>query len=176
MDKNQDIWLFGYGSIVWRVDFPYAESATAYIKDKARRFWQGSTDHRGTPQQPGRVVTLISSPGEVCWGRAFRISSGDRHQALAGLDHREKGGYERLTLDIYLESGQVVKGFTYLATADNPNYLGDAPASLIASQIIASHGPSGSNIEYVAELRRALEHRADDHVIEIAALVAELGG
>ena len=173
---QNDLWIFGYGSIIWRVDFPYIEDHPAYICDWSRRFWQGSTDHRGTPEQPGRVVTLVPHHGEKCWGRAFRIASDDREQVLKDLDYREKGGYERLTLDLHFSDQQSVTGITYLATEANPNYLGEASVDEIASQVVIGHGPSGSNIEYVHRLHDALagNNTPDEHVAEIAGAVSEL--
>src|SRR5574337_1265397 len=76
MDRFADhtqVWLFGYGSLIYKVDFPYIERRPASIRHWARRFWQGSHDHRGTPQAPGRVVTLVPEPDAVCVGMAYLI-------------------------------------------------------------------------------------------------------
>ncbi len=174
---DDGVWIFGYGSLVWRPDFAYAESRPALIDGWARRFWQGSTDHRGVPGAPGRVVTLIEAPGEACWGMAYRIAGGDRDRVLAKLDYREKGGYRLADVSIRFAGpdGGAADGLVYLATAENPNYLGPAELADIAAQVRASCGPSGDNVEYVLRLAGALRALGaeDDHVFALEALLSD---
>ncbi len=169
------IWLFGYGSIIWKTDFDYDEARLAYVRNKSRRFWQGSTDHRGTDKDPGRVVTLIDMPKEDCWGMAYRIPATSVQKTIASLDHRETGGYLREIIILEFTTGQTSPGVTYVAKPDNPYFLGDAPLEEIASQIASSHGPSGSNIEYLFELDAALDNLGlqDKHVRDITNLLKQ---
>lgn len=168
-------WIFGYGSLVWRPDFPYLERRTAAIDGWSRRFWQGSTDHRGVPGDPGRVVTLVPEGGARCWGRAYRIDSGTGEEIFDRLAYREKGGYDRIVLDLrFAEPGEAsMPGFVYFANRRNPNWLGPAPLPDIARQVRRSHGPSGANTDYVLQLARALRGMGveDAHVFALADLV-----
>jgi cation transport regulator ChaC len=168
-------WIFGYGSLVWRPDFPYAERRHAVIEGWARRFWQGSTDHRGIPGAPGRVVTLVAETGARCAGTAYRVDDAVIDGVIETLEHREKGGYRREEIEIVLTDGAPprVAGLVYMATPDNPNYLGPAPLDDIAAQVLRSEGPSGPNIEYVTRLAESLRQmEADDaHVFALERLV-----
>lgn len=171
-----DVWIFGYGSLIWWADFAYAERRPAWIKGWSRRFWQGSTDHRGVPGSPGRVVTLVEAPGEICRGMAYRLANNRLSATLNHLDYREKGGYARLRLSIWFNERESVPGITYHATAENQNYLGEAEPAQIARQVLRSQGPSGHNVEYVLELEKALAamNAQDRHVSAVASLVRSL--
>ena len=70
------MWIFGYGSLIWRPDFDWIEAAPASIEGWERRFWQGSHDHRGVPDAPGRVVTLIPQANAYCDGMAHHEIAG----------------------------------------------------------------------------------------------------
>ncbi len=165
-----DFWVFGYGSLVWRPGIPFAENRPATVHGWTRRFWQGSTDHRGVPGAPGRVVTLVREPGSVCWGRAFRLDGRHRHGVMDYLDHREKGGYSLQEVNLRLmDDGTRVQGLVYVAMPQNPNWLGEAPLDEIAEQVRQSKGPSGPNREYVIALAEALRSMGaeDAHVFAL---------
>lgn len=161
------IWLFGYGSLIYKVDFPYLEKRPASIEGWARRFWQGSHDHRGTPEAPGRVVTLIEQPGAKCKGMAFRVSP----SVFEHLDVREKNGYLRFTTTLTFDNGSHGEGLVYIATEDNEAFLGHAPDEDIARQIASAVGPSGPNSEYLLRLAESLRALGDEctHTFSIEA-------
>lgn len=169
-DGHADIWLFGYGSLIWKADFDFLERRSAYIHGWERRFWQGSHDHRGTPEAPGRVATLIRAQGAVCHGIAYRITP----DVLAPLDVREKNGYlrEKVSLTFLDDNGVATEqseGLIYLASEDNPAFLGEAPLADIAQQIANAHGPSGPNKEYLLNLATALRELGakDTHIFAL---------
>lgn len=169
MAVDRHTWVFGYGSLIWRQDFAFLRERTAFILGWERRFWQGSHDHRGVPDLPGRVVTLIESPSARCLGRAFLVGQ----EVMNHLDHREKNGYQRHTVDIHFSDG-IEAGVVYIAPAGNHAFLGDAPLTEIAAQIRRANGPSGSNADYLKRLAHALRalQAEDPHVFELERLLA----
>ena len=163
--QHEPVWLFGYGSLIYKVDFPYVESRPARIKGWVRRFWQGSHDHRGTPDAPGRVATLIPREGAQCLGIAYRVTP----DTFSHLDVREKNGYLRFSTRMDFMDGDHATGLVYVATEDNAAFLGPADDQEIARQIAQSHGPSGPNHEYLLRLARALRELGDhdEHVFNL---------
>jgi len=157
-------WVFGYGSLIWKQDFPFLESRQGLISGWARRFWQGSHDHRGVEHDPGRVVTLVEAHGEQCAVRAFLVEAG----VFEPLDYREKNGYLRVAVDIAFED-KIVNGVVYRAPENNRAFLGPATPRDMAAQIKRCAGPSGSNRDYVLQLASALRKMgtADPHVFEV---------
>lgn len=164
-DQQEAVWLFGYGSLIFKAGFDYIERRPAHICGWARRFWQGSHDHRGTPGSPGRVLTLVREPGAACHGMAYLISPNVFEQ----LDVREKNGYLRLVKTLVFDDGSEAEGLAYIATQDNAAFLGEASDAEIAARIARSSGPSGPNRDYLlalADALRALDYD-DPHVFAI---------
>ncbi|XP_042502222.1 gamma-glutamylcyclotransferase 2-3 isoform X6 [Macadamia integrifolia] len=152
------LWVFGYGSLIWKAGFHYDDRLIGFIKGYHRVFYQGSTDHRGTPEYPGRTVTLEPCDGEVCY-----------------LEVREKQ-YDMQEPDA---STPAVSGIlVYIASPDkklNKNYLGPASMEEMANQIVHAEGPSGPNRDYVFQLEKALLKLGceDKHVMELAETVRQ---
>ena len=165
-------WIFGYGSLMWRPDFPHIERREGFIRGWKRRFHQGSPDHRGTPDFPGRVVTLLEDPANITWGIAYRLSTEDEAPVLEALDQREQAGYERIQLAVFEREGAdpIAQATTWIATPDNADHLGSAPLNEMVAHIRRAKGPSGSNEDYVLALDQCLAGMqiVEDHVRTLA--------
>lgn len=180
MSGDEPIWVFGYGSLVWRPAMAYVERRAARIEGWARRFWQASTDHRGTIEAPGRVLTLVEAPAAL-WGAAYAIDPAAWPEIEPRLEHREQQGYARLMIDAGLAAGEragpvvaTVRAHLYLATPANPYYVGPEALDATAAVVRRSHGPSGTNVDYVLELARALDALGARDP-DVDALAAALG-
>ena len=172
LDDDQQVWLFGYGSLIYLVDFPYLESRPASIHGWSRRFWQGSHDHRGTEENPGRVVTLIEQTDAICGGLAYLVEA----PVFRQLDIREKNGYLRVATEMTFDDGTQATGLTYIATPENEAWLGAASEYEIAQHICHAEGPSGTNADYLLDLAEALRELGlhDRHVFGIESHIRQI--
>lgn len=179
------LWVFGYGSLVWKPPAG-AEANTrlfGYIEGYRRVWYQQSTDHRGTPDAPGRVVTLVRDdrPGARVWGVASLLSQSNDPSELqricADLDFREKQYDSREQLDVFGADGSCLAkcAITYIGTPAGDNWGGERPLPEIAQIIATAHGPSGPNDEYLHRLCAAFREigsdRAEPELFELEALV-----
>ncbi|EDS26261.1 conserved hypothetical protein [Culex quinquefasciatus] len=182
--NEEETWIFGYGSLVWKADFPFEEQRTGFVKGFCRRFYQNSIDHRGTHDKPGRVVTLIQSkdPDAKVWGMGYRIGSADTQRVLCHLDHREKNGYDRHRVLFYpyppsdAQTNDPKNILLYVATVDNPSFAGQSDSlEAIAGQILSAAGESGKNPEYVYKLAEAMRQlypgEEDEHLFELERIL-----
>lgn len=173
------MWIFAYGSLTFRPSFPFLERRRAFVHGWARRFWQGSPDHRGVPEAPGRVVTLVEDARAVCGGCAYRIDVEGSEAVLAALDDRERAGFVRRMLPVHAEPDRApfAEAITYVADTTNPWFLGPLPEREIAAWVSVRRGPSGPNVEYVLRLRDTLAELQveDEHVEAIASFLGVAG-
>jgi cation transport protein ChaC len=169
--SRMPLWIFAYGSLLWRPGFAFEERRPAVVRGFERRLDQGSPDHRGTPERLGRVATLVRAAGRACGGAVYRVAEGDARGVLEMLDVREQGGYERLEVAAELVGEDQVTAITWVAAPGNPYHLGAASVAEMVAQIRVAVGPSGANVEYVLALDDALRALGivDAHVGEVAA-------
>jgi len=189
MEESTSLWVFGYGSLVWRPGFKHGKTLVGSVRGFARRMWQGNETHRGTPGKPGRVATLVEDKKDETHGVAMELQG---EEALDYLNNREiaLGGYiQQITLFHPLPTKEeiVIAPFPVLFFVASPNsgpyWLGPASSTSIAEQVVSSEGPSGHNVEYLLKLaewmHKAVPDAWDEHLfsieMEVRRMVAERG-
>ncbi len=143
-----DMWVFGYGSLMWRPGFPYLAAEPALLRGHHRAFCVYSVRYRGTPERPGLVVGL--DHGGSCRGRAFRVAAAEAERVRAYLDRRElvTGVYRRRILPIELP-GRRVGAYTYVVDRTHRQYARKLPLGKAAEVIVAGRGAEGDNRTYL---------------------------
>lgn len=152
--SSPGLWVFGYGSLMWRPDFPHAETRAALLPGYRRRLCVYSTKHRGTAEKPGLVMGLVAVPiaGDACIGRAFRVAAAEADTVLDYLDDREDGyPYRRETVSLRLDrpDGPAVTAVTYIPDPDDRRFAGDLTPDRAARIVLQGRGISGSSVDYL---------------------------
>jgi cation transport protein ChaC len=174
-----DFWVFGYGSLMWRPDFPFVESRPALLRGLHRALCIYSWHHRGTPEKPGLVLGL--DRGGACRGVAFRVAGGVRGEVLSALRERE------LITDVYREArravtllpdNQPVEATAYIVDRRSRQYAGALSRAELLAHVTGREGRSGRNEAYViSTVRHMLSLGIHDPTLEwLAAELASRGG
>jgi cation transport protein ChaC len=176
MAGQTELWVFGYGSLMWRPGFDFAERAPAALIGAHRSLCIYSFHHRGTIEKPGLVLGL--DEGGACRGVAFRVQPERRDLTLAYLREREQ------ITDVYLEahkpvslldgSNRELEALCYVVDHAHPQYAGRLSLDMQARLVRSAVGRSGPNIDYVLNTVRHLEEAGIEDV-ELIALAAKLG-
>lgn len=181
-DRDGAIWVFGYGSLMWRPGFPYQDSMPAILVDYARSFCLWSESHRGKPGHRGLVLGLDAQAGTACEGMAFRIADEDWIDTAAYLEERELIGYpyDPAHLTVSLRDGREVRAHCFVARHTHPHYAGPLPLETAAQVILTASGEMGLNRDYLINTVEALEshgyHDPGLHalLLRVRALTADL--
>ncbi len=159
-EDDDNIWVFGYGSLMWRPGFVYRDRLPAILYGYHRALCIEARHHRGTPDNPGLVLGL--DRGGSCRGLAFRVDRDAWPATKAYLDAREMPDLSHPAGPVYRPGwhplrigGRRIRAYTYVARRDHPQYLGRLPTERALALIRSGHGVSGSALDY---LRNTVEH------------------
>ncbi len=172
---DDQLWIFGYGSLMWDPGFACAERAVATLYGYQRGFLMRSIHHRGTPEHPGLVLALDAARGAACTGLALRVTPGTQAQALRDLRARElvSYAYRETRLPVHLTDGRVVEAVTYVIDRAHPQYTGPLPLPEQARIIATARGRRGDNSEYLFNTHAHLQKLGIED-IEIARLARQV--
>jgi glutathione-specific gamma-glutamylcyclotransferase len=159
MFPKGDLWVFGYGSLMWRPGFEFIEQVPARLIGEHRALCVYSFVHRGTPEKPGLVLGL--DRGGACRGIAFRVPEQRREETIAYLRAREQvtSVYREVTRSVWLENDarQRVSALTYVVDRGHVQYAGRLSLHEQLSHVRQGHGQSGANRDYVTSTVKAIE-------------------
>lgn len=149
--RDGQMWVFGYGSLIWEPGFAHDLTEIATLDGYARSFCMRSIHHRGTAAAPGLVLALDRDAGQKCEGLAIRVAPEAEAVTLAYLRERElvSSAYLETTQMVRLRSGPVVEALTFVVDPDHVQYCGHLPLAEQAEIIAAARGGRGPNAEYL---------------------------
>jgi cation transport protein ChaC len=154
-----DLWVFGYGSLMWRPGFDFIEQVPARLIGEHRALCVYSFVHRGTPEKPGLVLGL--DRGGACRGVAFRVADHNRAATVAYLRAREQvtSVYREVMRSVWLENAarQRVSALVYVVDRGHVQYAGRLSPAEQLRHVLQGHGQSGPNREYVLSTVKAIE-------------------
>lgn len=154
--SKKDIWIFGYGSLMWRPDFPHVETRPARLSGYHRALCVLSTRYRGTKARPGLVLGL--DRGGSCVGRAFRVAARDADGVLAYLHEREMLNrvYAPRWLTARTPQGSI-RAYAFIVRRDHPGYAGGFSRRRVIELVRGGRGERGTSLEYLRETIRHLD-------------------
>ncbi|HLX15909.1 MAG TPA: gamma-glutamylcyclotransferase [Bradyrhizobium sp.] len=154
-----DLWVFGYGSLMWRPGFEFVEQVPARLIGEHRALCVFSFDHRGTPEKPGLVLGL--DRGGACRGIAFRVAASRRKETIDYLRSREQTThvYREVTRSVWLanEARQRVSALAYVVDRGHVQYAGRLSPAEQLRLVRQGHGRSGNNRDYVLSTVKSIE-------------------
>jgi glutathione-specific gamma-glutamylcyclotransferase len=164
--RPQDLWLFAYGSLIWRPDFDYQSQCLARVQGYHRALRMHSHLYRGTLEQPGLVLALLS--GGSCRGMLYQVGAAQAEEALQRLWAREMitGVYEPRWLRCQTAAGlQTALSFTL--SRRSPNWTGPLDENQLLHVFRHACGQYGSTLDYLQRTVQSLRaHGIHDRELE----------
>ena len=180
MTETDDLWVFAYGSLLWKPGFAFAEARRARLRGYARRFCLDSITYRGTPDFPGLVLALDAAPDAVCEGLAYRVPAAERREVHDYLRARELVTYSYLErfLPLEIDGGAQAHALCYVMDRAHAQYHGGLTLEEQAAVIAKAAGPAGANSEYLEKTVERLTALGivDGELDRLFALVGEIQG
>ncbi len=157
MVASEDLWVFGYGSLMWRPGFAHEERRIATVHGYHRSLCIYSHVHRGTPEKPGLVLGL--DVGGSCKGVAFRVPAAAASATIDYLRAREQVTlvYKEVHVNIRLDDRRLVPAVCYVADRGHIQYAGRLDRPELERLVIQGEGVSGANPDYVRNTQAHLE-------------------
>ncbi|WP_298214391.1 gamma-glutamylcyclotransferase [Acidocella sp.] len=144
---GEDLWVFGYGSLMWNPAFEYEETRPALLRGWHRRFCLKMLMGRGTPERPGLMLAL--DHGGACRGLAFRIAAAKAREELWLLWQREMYGSAYHARWVWIEAGgRRLRAVTFVINRDHPRYVKELSPRETAALITSGCGDLGTCREY----------------------------
>jgi cation transport protein ChaC len=157
--SREDLWIFGYGSLMWRPEFEFVEQVPARLIGEHRALCVYSFDHRGTPEKPGLVLGL--DRGGACRGVAFRVTAARRDDTVNYLRGREQTThvYREVMRSVWLENDarERVAALAYVVDRGHVQYAGRLSLAEQLRYVRQGHGRSGNNRDYVLSTVKSIE-------------------
>lgn len=147
---KDDVWVFAYGSLMWKPGFPFVEVRAARLYGYHRALCIYSIRGRGTDDRPGLVLGL--DRGGSCVGRAYRVAATEWEAVRAYLQVREMvtNVYRPTFLVVTLDDGRRVAAYGFVARHDHAQYTGRLPEGRMAELILQGAGLHGTARDYLA--------------------------
>ncbi|HET7850361.1 MAG TPA: gamma-glutamylcyclotransferase [Pseudolabrys sp.] len=156
---DEDLWVFAYGSLMWRPGFDYLERLNARLIGAHRALCVYSFVHRGTPERPGLVLGL--DRGGNCRGIAYRVAAKKRPDTIAYLRAREQVTlvYREVWRPVWLmnDPRQGIQALCYVVDRGHRQYAGRLSLAQQLHYVRQGHGRSGPNRDYVLAAVKELE-------------------
>jgi len=148
-ERDQDLWVFGYGSLMWRPGFEFIEQQVATLYGYHRSLCVYSHVHRGTPERPGLVLGL--DYGGSCHGMAFRVADRDHDTVMDYLRAREQATmvYVESNHPVRLKDGRKVQAVAFTIDRNHIQYAGKLSEPRLLDLVRSGVGQSGANPDYV---------------------------